>query len=130
MYLVDFHNHPELRKRDQKVVKLAAELWNCGSPILKVYNGSSAALLVRNSAIIQLSAKWKSDLLTFMSLDCSPPHDLVLGKVLPRAYRPSDNSTHKCLILVGHPAEVRVGTNQFSVEQVDVVQVHSYADVS
>jgi hypothetical protein len=52
--LVAFSNHPELRKREQKVVKLAGdgtELRNCGSQILKVRNRSSAAFLVRNSAI-------------------------------------------------------------------------------
>jgi hypothetical protein len=43
--LIAFLNHPELKKRDKKVVKLAGddrELRNCGSQILKVRNRSSA----------------------------------------------------------------------------------------
>jgi hypothetical protein len=43
--LVAFKNHPELRKREQKVVKLAGDgtdLRNCGSQILKDRNRSSA----------------------------------------------------------------------------------------
>ncbi len=43
--LVDFLNHPGLKKRYQKVAELAGdcrELRNCGSQILKVRNRSSA----------------------------------------------------------------------------------------
>jgi hypothetical protein len=45
IFLVDFQNHPELRKRYQKVAELAGacrELRDCGSQLLKVRNRSSA----------------------------------------------------------------------------------------
>jgi hypothetical protein len=55
IFLVDFKNHhPELRKRYQKVAKLAGdcgELRNCRSQILKVRNQVPQLFSVRNSAI-------------------------------------------------------------------------------
>ncbi len=56
-FFIDFKNHPELRKKDLKDLKVTelagdcGKLWNCISQILKVCNRSSATFfLVRNSA--------------------------------------------------------------------------------
>ncbi len=70
-----FLNHPELRKKDQKVAELAGdcrEMRNCGSQILKVCNRSSAPFF----CYATLQSNWLSAILRSCSgfdLNCRCP---------------------------------------------------------